>query len=75
MTFKLSETSQDLKSVLDMAASENVVVEREDGSVFQIKPVDRRKNPGGGVPDDFKGLDRDDIPLDVILEAVRGGRR
>lgn len=69
----MSEVTQDLKSVLDLAVMEEVVVEREDGSTFQILPVGKKKVKG--VPSrDINDSGESDIPLEVILEVVREGR-
>ncbi|MCL2182934.1 MAG: hypothetical protein FWB85_05625 [Chitinispirillia bacterium] len=75
MTFNLSETKNDLSNVLDMAAHENVVVVREDGSRFQILPI-AEKVPQKRSLKNIKGVkvNLTDEELDEILREGRGGR-
>ncbi|MCL2220075.1 MAG: prevent-host-death protein [Chitinispirillia bacterium] len=74
MTFKLSNDNENFTSVLDTAKSENVIIEREDGSRFQILPISKRA-ADETFPQVVEGVDLDiDITDEELLEIIREGR-
>ena len=68
--FNYSEARQNLASLLNMAAKEDVIITKKDGSKFKIMPISTEKSKS---PFDVKGI-RSDIKTNEILDFIREGR-
>ena len=68
--FTYSEARQNLASLLNMAAKEDVIITKKDGSKFKIMPISTEKSKS---PFDVKGI-RNDIKTNEILDFIRESR-
>lgn len=68
--YTYSEARQKLASLLDQAVREGeVIVKRQDGQVFVIRPVPKEDSPL-----DVEGVDLG-LTADEIIDFIREGRR
>ena len=68
--FNYSEARQNFASLLNMAAKEDVIIAKKDGSKFKIVPILNKKIKS---PFDVPGI-RSDIKTGDILDVIRESR-
>ena len=68
-TYSYSEARQKLAEVLDLARTEDVIIERRNGEAFVLS---LRRNSGS--PLDVPIIEREQVTTDDIVEAVRESR-
>ncbi len=67
--YKFSEARQKLAEVLDLAKTEDVVIERRGGEAFVLSFKPPKKSPL-----DIPAVDREKVTTKEIVEAVRRSR-
>ena len=72
--YNLSEARKNFTEVLDSAIGDDVIIERRDGSRFQILPIGGGKKAAEKSPLSEIKCVGVNIPLDVLLSVIKEGR-